>query len=556
MNSGYSPKELKFGEDGRQKLVTGIDQISKAVKSTLGPRGNTVLIESQVHTHGITVTKDGVTVARAVDLLDPVENLAVRIMKQAAEKTATEAGDGTTTAIVLTEALVKAGDSMIEPMDNRTEILREVSDLGGKLIDKLKKKALKITPRRLKDVAVISANNDKEIGKVIAQTYSDVGEDGIVTVEKSDSSETYSETTYGIKIDRGFSSPLFINNQKKDECIFEDVHILVSDAEITNILQIEAVLKPIINEHKKFLIIAPAQSNVVNTLAANVMKSGLSLCHITPPNFGFKQHELMQDIAVAVGATYFSEKTGDDLSLITFNDLGHASKVIVGRDSSIVVKDKNEAINVQDRVNQLWDAHKLAKKKDDKDFILSRIASLTGGIGVIYVGGRTDLEQKELYDRVDDAVCAVRSAMQEGILPGSGLTLYQLSLELQRQMKSIKSPAKKIANAILGQALLAPIQQILENAGKSFEDIYESDEYLLTQLETPSWGYDVKNEKYGDLLRLGIIDPMKVTKNALQNAISVATTLLSTNAIITLARSIDYQEKSGDPKNWKIKDIK
>ena len=556
MNSGYSPKELKFGEDGRQKLVTGIDQISKAVKSTLGPRGNTVLIESQVHTHGITVTKDGVTVARAVDLLDPVENLAVRIMKQAAEKTATEAGDGTTTAIVLTEALVKAGDSMIEPMDNRTEILREVSDLGGKLIDKLKKKALKITPRRLKDVAVISANNDKEIGKVIAQTYSDVGEDGIVTVEKSDSSETYSETTYGIKIDRGFSSPLFINNQKKDECIFEDVHILVSDAEITNILQIEAVLKPIINEHKKFLIIAPAQSNVVNTLAANVMKSGLSLCHITPPNFGFKQHELMQDIAVAVGATYFSEKTGDDLSLITFNDLGHASKVIVGRDSSIVVKDKNEAINVQDRVNQLWDAHKLAKKKDDKDFILSRIASLTGGRGVIYVGGRTDLEQKELYDRVDDAVCAVRSAMQEGILPGSGLTLYQLSLELQRQIKSIKSPAKKIANAILGQALLAPIQQILENAGKSFEDIYESDEYLLTQLETPSWGYDVKNEKYGDLLRLGIIDPMKVTKNALQNAISVATTLLSTNAIITLARSIDYQEKSGDPKNWKIKDIK
>ena len=444
MNSGYSPKELKFGEDGRQKLVAGIDQISKAVKSTLGPRGNTVLIESQVHTHGITVTKDGVTVARSVDLLDPVENLAVRIMKQAAEKTATEAGDGTTTAIVLTEALVKAGDSMIEPMDNRTEILREVSDLGSKLIDKLKKKALKITPRRLKDVAVISANNDKEIGKVIAATYSDVGEDGIVTVEKSDSSETYSETTYGIKIDRGFSSPLFINNQKKDECIFEDVHILVSDAEITNILQIETVLKPIINEHKKFLIIAPAQSNVVNTLAANVMKSGLSLCHITPPNFGFKQHELMQDIAVAVGATYFSEKTGDDLSLITFNDLGHASKVIVGRDSSIVVKDKNEAINVQDRVNQLWDAHKLAKKKDDKDFILSRIASLTGGIGVIYVGGRTDLEQKELYDRVDDAVCAVRSAMQEGILPGSGLTLYQLSLELQRQAKSIKSPAKKL----------------------------------------------------------------------------------------------------------------
>jgi chaperonin GroEL len=338
MDAGYSPKDLKFGEDGRKRLISGIEKIASAVKSTLGPSGNTVLIESPNHTHGITVTKDGVTVARSVDLLDPIENLAVKMMKEAADRTATSAGDGTTTAIVLTEALVLEGVKLMHDGLNRTEVLRHMVDISGKVVDKLRRRAKKVSEGMLFDVATISANNDRETGRIIAEVYKSVGRSGIVTVERSQTAETYAETTLGLKVDRGYLSPLFINDQKKDECVFEDTMVLVADIEIGNILSIEGILKPIIQEGKKLLIIAPCHNNVVNTLAANVMKGNLKICAIQPPNFGYKQHELMQDIAVSLGATYFSEKTGDDLSHITYADLGHAAKVIVGKDKTILLK--------------------------------------------------------------------------------------------------------------------------------------------------------------------------------------------------------------------------
>ena len=528
---GYTPKDLKFGEEGRTKLRSGINKIASAVKSTLGPRGNTVLIESQHHTSGITVTKDGVTVAQSIDLIDPVENLAVRMMKEAADKTANLAGDGTTTAIVLTEAIVEAGYEMIGEEHNRTEVLRALNFAKDIVIEALDGDSQKLTAKQLKDVATLSANNDEKIGELIAETYEKVGEDGIVTVERSQSSETYYETTNGLKIDRGYTTELFINNQKKDECILEDVHILVSDAEVSNILQIENILKPIISEGKKLLIIAPCSQSVINTLAANVMKNSLKICAITPPNFGYKQHELMSDIAVAVGATYFSEKTGDDLSIINFSDLGHAARVIVGRQSSVVIKDDIETSEaIGKRVSELWDAEKLAKTKVDKEFIKSRIATLTGGIGVIYVGGDTDIQQKELYDRVDDAVCAVRSALEEGILPGAGVALMKYANTFDTMGHGDKNI--DISNMIMQKILTAPARQILANAGKDFDKIYK---------ETPphNHGYDVKREKKGDLIKMGVVDPAKVTKNALINAMSVATTILSTNAIVTMARSYE-----------------
>lgn len=537
---GYSPKELHFAKEGQQKLISGISKMAAAVKSTLGPMGNTVIIESPEHTHGITVTKDGVTVAKSIALIDPVENLAVRMMREAADRTASLAGDGTTTAIVLTEALVKSGMKNIAVTDNKTEILGELLSETKVLIKRLKKMSRPVTKRMLKDVATISANNNSEIGKIIADTYNTVGENGIVTVERSQTSETYNETTNGLKIDRGYTSQLFINNHKKDECILDDVHILVSDAEISNLLTIENVLKPIIAEGKKLLIVAPCSTNVINTLAANVMKNSLKICSITPPSFGYKQHELMQDIALTVGATYFSEKTGDDLSIINFSDLGHAAKVIIGKDSTIVLKDsKEDTEEVTERVKQLWDAHDLTSKKLDKEFILSRIASLTGGIGVIYVGGNTDLEQKELYDRVDDAVCAVRSALLEGILPGGGLSLYSdyyYYLDMSRAPKV--SEAKKTAYAVLADALRAPLFQILNNAGLEELEIYpEKEEHIFSE----GRGYDVKRGMYGDMIKMGIIDPMKVTRSALQNAVSVAITILSTNAIVTMARTYEQE---------------
>jgi chaperonin GroEL len=528
-----NPKELHFDSAGRKKLLSGITQIAKAVKSTLGPQGNTVLIESQEHTGGITVTKDGVTVAKSINLLDSVENLAVRIMKEAADRTATTAGDGTTTAIVITEALVSKGLELIVDGVNRAEVLKLLQSECNKIVDKLIKQSNKITGKKLKDVAVISANNDEEIGDLIYKVYSEVGKDGIVTVEKSKNHETFYETTKGIKIERGYSSPLFINNQKHDECIYEDVKILVADSEITNILQIENVLKPIINKKEKLLIIAPCSAPFINTLAANVMKNSLKLVNIPPPDFGYRQHELMQDIALSVGATYFSEKTGDDLSLINYDDLGHCSKVIVGRDSTVVIKDEQENSDaIKERVEELWGAHKINKRKQDKSFIEKRIASLTGGIGVMYVGGNTDLEQKELYDRVDDAVCAVKSALEEGILPGGGVSLYDIGNEYE--VKTIKledKSAKKISYEILAKALQAPLEQILSNAG--LENVY-----LGKQIKKNE-GFDVKNEKWGNMYDMGIIDPTKVTRSALQNAISVAITLLSTNAIVTIKRKQD-----------------
>lgn len=529
MNSGYTPKDLVFDEEGREKLINGIETISNAVKSTLGPSGNTVLIESPHHTHGITVTKDGVTVAKAVDLMDPVENLAVRMMKEAADRTATSAGDGTTTAIVLTEAIVKESMATIAAHPKKkTQILRDLVSQTEMVIESLKKHSRKVTGKKLKDVATISANNDPVIGKIISDVYKAIGEDGIVTIEKSQTSETHFETTTGLKINRGFSSHLFINDHKKDECILEDVYILTADTEINNVMQIEQVLKPIIQDKKKLLIISECSNAVINTLAANVMKNGLQLCVIQPPEFGYKKHELMNDISLSVGANYFSESTGDDLSLIEFKDLGYAKKIIVGKSSTVIVKDEEVLTEVvKDRISQLRDAHVLANKKADKEFILSRIASLSGGIGVIYVGGNTDLEQKELYDRVDDAVCAVRSALEEGILPGGGTALYKEAIKLLENTN--------LSAQILSSALRAPLNQIWLNAG------FERDFNLLPDSDY-KFGFDVKNGVFDDMYVLGVIDPLKVTRSALQNAVSVAVTILSTNAIITMARSYGESE--------------
>ncbi len=526
----YIPKQLSFDSEGRSKLISGITSISKTVKSTLGPLGRTVLLESPEHTSGMTITKDGVTVARSIFLDDPIENLAVQMMKGAADRTANSAGDGTTTAIVLTEAIVMSGQEFLEPKHNTTEVIRHINKLTEEVIIGINKKSKKVTKDRLLDVACISANNDKSIGKIIADAYDKVGINGIVTVERSKSSDTYAEVTNGLKIERGYSSNLFINNQKKDECILEDVKILVCDASIENILQIENVLKPVINNGDKLLIIAPCSTNVINTLAANVVRNGLKFCNIAPPSFGYKTQELMQDIALAVGAKYYSEKTGDDLSLIMPKDLGHAQKIICNNESTIILKEENQTTEIQKRIDELIEARDSTEKNVDRKFINERIASLAGSIGCIYVGGNSDIEQKEKFDRVDDSVCAVRSALEEGIVAGGGISLFRSSLLLDKHKS--KDENAKVAALILKSALRAPIKQIIDNGGKDYDKI------ISHIFDKPyNTGYDLKNEAYGDMYKMGVIDPLKVTKNALLNAVSVAVTILSTNAIVTNKRA-------------------
>lgn len=544
--TSFTPKDLVWDDEGRRKLTEGITKLSKAVKSTLGPSGNTVLIESEQHTHGITVTKDGVTVAKSIDLLDPVENLAVRMMKEAAEKTANLAGDGTTTAIVLTEAIVKNVMSMMDKSDepiSAVSITRELEYLCEKVLEKVDSRAVPVTDEMLVSVATISANNDAELGKVISDAYIEVGRNGVVTVEKSDTPETTTEVIKGIRVDRGYASPLFVNDQRRDQCIMDDVRVLISDAEISNVLSIEKILKPIIQQQQKLLIIAPCSANVINTLAANVMKNGLKLCTIEPPSFGYRSHELMSDIAMTVGGTFFSQKTGDDLSIIEESDLGIAKRIVVSKDNTIIMRPDDVDVSAIDgRIAELWAQRDTLTNTHERDFVVERIASLSGGIGVISVGGHTDLEQKEKFDRVDDAVCAVRAALSEGIVAGGGSTLVNIADELVQEESDVLTSNQDIALEAMRSALISPMEQISLNAGQ--------DAGLKMQLklsEIPfnepifgkNEGVDVKTGEYGDMIKMGIVDPAKVTKTAVRSAVSVANTILSTNAIVTMARSYD-----------------
>ena len=521
-------KQVSFDEQARQDLIDGINTLADAVKSTLGARGQTVLIESENHTKGITVTKDGVTVAKSIHLMHPTQNLAVSMMKEAADNTAVSAGDGTTTAIVITQAIVLEAQKRLKPHMNLTDIIRAIQDSSKFVIEKLGKKAKKVNGKRIQDVATISSNNDKYLGEIISDAYNKVGENGVVTVENASGSETYSEVIDGMKIDRGYASKYFVNDQKKGECVLENPYVLVTDQEINHLSNIEHILAPIIQSGKPLLIVGTLSPQSLNTLNLNVVKGTIKACSIIPPQFGWKSHELMEDIAVATGAKYFSEDTGDNLEVIQMADLGRAKKAIVSRNGTILIQDETQAIHIENRVKELWDEYNQETNHDQKEFLKERIAIISGGIGVIHVGASSDIEQKEKRDRVDDAVCATRAAIEEGILPGGGIALLEISADLETRGES---ESELVANAILAEAIRAPFKQILKNAGIDPSEIEPNLD--------PGVGYDVKRERYGDMIKLGIIDPMKVTKNALDNAVSVATTIMSTNAIITNVR--DYE---------------
>jgi chaperonin GroEL len=416
-------KQVHLGDSGQEKLRAGIKKIAGAVKSTLGARGRTVLIESENHVGGITVTKDGVTVARSINLYDPTENLAVMMLRQAAEKTATMAGDGTTTSIVLAEAIIDAAEAYIEEDTNVTEVIREMNSIAERIDAHLKKKSKKVSGRRLRDVATISANNDRKVGEMIAGAFEEVE---MVTVENSMNSDTYVDIIKGMRIERGYTSKYFVTDQKKQECVMENPYVLITDHEISNLANIEGILKPIVAQGKPLLIIGELNQNVLNTLNVNALQGKIKVCNILPPNFGYRQKELLEDLAVALGGTYFSDDTGDDLSVIQMGDLGRAAKIVVRKDMTVVMHSED----------------------------------------------------------MGDTITA---------------------------------------------ALFAPFNQILENAGVDGLS-------KMIEFKEDGVGYDVKNDKIGQMLKMGIIDPANVTRNALENALSVATTIMSTSSIITNVR--------------------
>tara|TARA_R110002110_G_scaffold11117_2_gene53949 strand:+ start:771 stop:2348 length:1578 start_codon:yes stop_codon:yes gene_type:complete len=518
-------KDVSFGDSARADLVDGINILANAVKSTLGARGQTVLIESEHHTRGITVTKDGVTVANSINLMHPTQNLAVRMMKEAADNTATSAGDGTTTAIVLAQAIILEAMDRLKPHMSIIEVLRGIRLMSKRVVELLEGKSKKVSGRRLLDVATVSSNNDQELGKIISDAYSEVGADGVVTVENSSGVETFSEIILGMKVDRGYSSKYYITDHKKGECILEKPYILVADQEINHLSSIEHILEPIIKGGRSILIVGTVSASATNTLNLNVMKGNIKACSIIPPQFGWKSHELMEDISISTGAKYFSEDTGDNLEVIQMSDLGEAKRVIVGKDSTVIVTSDSSEQVIANRIAELHEMEATVEKSDEKDFIKERIAILGGGVGVVYVGAGSDIEQKEKRDRVDDAVCATKAALEGGILPGGGIALLEIASEIDMLGES---ESEKVAAAILAEAIQSPFRQILLNAGMDYKKI----EAKLDK----GIGYDVKNDEYGNMIKMGIIDPTKVTRTALENAVSVATTILSTNTIITNVR--------------------
>jgi chaperonin GroEL len=422
---------------------------------------------------------------------------------------------------VLAEAIIDAADKYLTPEHNVTEVIREINQLTSQVVDQLDKSSKKLSGKKLLDVATISANNDREVGKMISDAFKEVD---MVTVENSMTSSTYVEIIKGMKIDRGYTSKYFINDHKKQECVLDNPYVLISDHEINNLTSLERILLPIVQNNRPLLIIGELGQNALNTLNLNVTQGKIKACAVMPPSFGYRQKDLLGDLAVALGGTYFSEDTGDDLSLIDLEHLGKAAKVIVSKGMTVFMHQASREDAINGRIEELKELRDETTNAEDKNFINERIANLSGGVGVIYVGALSDIEQKEKKDRIDDAVCAVQAALEEGILPGGGIALLNAQ-------KCIKSP--NIASVILIEVLFAPFEQILINAGKDVGAIASN----ITN--TVGFGYDVKNEKFGDMIKMGIIDPTKVTKNALLNAVSVATTIMSTNAIITNVR--DYE---------------
>lgn len=513
-------KDIVFGSEGRQKLIKGVDTIANAVGSTLGARGRTVLIESEQHIGGITVTKDGVTVAKSINLMDPAENLAVMIMREASEKTANSAGDGTTTSMVLAQAIIHAAMGVLTPEDNTTQVLRDVQSAALKVAEELTSMSTEITPDKLVDVATISANGDSEIGQIIADAYNKVGLSGVVTVEPSETELTYAEVINGMKIDRGFSSKYFVTDHKKQEVVLDNPYILVTDQPVTNINDLLPILEFVFQARKSILIIGDLDENSLNSLNVNKIKSGLKVCTITPPSFGYKRHQIMQDIAIATGAKYFSEQTGDNLLMATIDDCGTASKIVSSRLNTLIFGAGGAG---DERIQELQEQITVESSAIEKEFLKERVANLGGGVAVIKVGANSDIEQKEKKDRVDDAVCAVRAALEEGILPGGGVALKDIAAKLDENNKG---------DEILRLAMVSPMAKILANAGLSTDSIDRD------KVKKEGIGINVATGAYCHMMSVGIIDPTKVCKEALKNAVSVAVTLLSTETVITNVRQM------------------
>ena len=515
-------KIIKFGNDANAKMINGLNILADAVKVTLGPKGrNVVISENNNKPH---ITKDGVTVAKAISLKDKFENAGVQLVKSVANKTGNEAGDGTSTSVILTQAIVAEGIKHIAAGVPPIEIKRAIDLSVAKIIDFIKKVATPISDKDIQHIATISANNDPEIGELVAEAIKQVTKDGVITMEESKTRETYIETVDGIQFNRGCLSNYFITNEDNQECVLENPYILVTNKKISSINDILNILKPIAEQNKSLLIIADDyDSEVITTLAVNHLRAGLKICAVKAPSFGESKIEYLNDIAVLTGGTFTTLDI--DLNTISIEDLGIANKVTVTKESTTIIGGNGS----RDSINSLISIVKNQIEKDpDNKSLKERLAKLAGGVAILHIGANSEAELKEKMDRVDDAICATRAALEEGIVTGGGVTYLQAQSTLDMT---------NLGDNILYKVLQFPIRCICENAGIAADVVINT---ILSNTNI-NYGYNALTNKYMDLRDAGIIDPAKVARVALENSASVAGILLTSGCVIVDEDNIQQQ---------------
>ncbi len=529
-------KDIKYNVDARESLKKGVDQLANAVKVTLGPKGRNVVIEKKFGAPQI--TKDGVTVAKEIELEDKFENTGAQLVKSVASKTGDDAGDGTTTATILTQAIVNEGLKNVTAGSNPMDLKRGIDKAVNAVVDYIKANAEVVGDNydKIEQVATVSANNDPEIGKLLADAMRKVSKDGVITIEESKSRETYIGVVEGMQFDRGYLSGYFVTDTDKMECVMENPLILIYDKKISNIKDFLPILQPAAETGRPLLVIAEdVDSEALTTLVVNRLRGGLKICAVKAPGFGDRRKAMLEDIAILTGGVVISEEKGLKLEQATVDMLGSADKVVIGKDNTTIVNGSGKKENIQARVSQIKNEIQNTTSSYDKEKLQERLAKLSGGVAVLYVGANSEVEMKEKKDRVDDALCATRAAIEEGIVVGGGTT-YIRAIDSLDSVKGDNADEQTGIN-IVRHAIEAPLRQIVFNAGGEGAVVVQK-----VREGKGDFGYNARKDEYEDLRKAGIVDPAKVARVALENAASIAGMFLTTECLI-----VDKPEPAAAP---------
>ncbi len=530
-------KQLRFDEDAREKLLRGVEKMSTAVKVTLGPKGRNVVLDKKFGAP--TVTNDGVTIAKEIELEDPFENMGAQLLKEVATKTNDVAGDGTTTATVLAYAMIKEGLKAVAAGINPMDIKRGISKAVDIAVEDIKKSSKDIKEKEeIAQVAAISANNDPEIGKLIADAMEKVGKDGVITVEESKSLETNLEVVEGMQFDRGYSSAYFVTNRDTQTAVMENPYILIHDKKISGMKDLLPLLEKIAQGGKPLLLIAEeVEGEALATLVVNNLRGTLSCCAVKAPGFGDRRKAMLEDIAILTGGQVIAEELGLKLENVEISQLGRAKQVKVDKENTTIIEGAGKQKDIKDRIAQIKVQIDETTSDYDREKLQERLAKLAGGVAVVNVGAATEVELKEKKHRVEDALSATRAAIEEGIVPGGGVTLVVAAKALEKADISDLVEDQKVGFNLVKKALEEPLRQIATNAGMDGSIVVDR-----AKNEKKGMGFDAQKMEWTDLVKAGIIDPAKVTRSALQNAASIAAMLLTTECTIT-----DIPEKDKAP---------